>query len=145
MRILLQDHTRLSSGSRWITLYFYLISETPLRLSSALLVNRDPLDFGGEVTHFFVLPTSHSLASALGTITLHTDEFGERKSFLTLWDITKSTTALHATFSQLSSVSAPKDEAVRPCASALTIVFYFAETTLRVARNCSVCGHSYLR
>lgn len=89
--------------------------EMPLRLSASLLVNRDPLDLGGEVTHFFVLPTSHTLPSALATVTLRTDEFGERKSSLALWDITKSTTALHATFSHLSSVlnvPTPKDEAV---------------------------------
>jgi len=78
-------------------------------------VNRDPLDLGGEVTHFFALPTSHTLPSALAIVTLRTDEFGERKSSLALWDITKSTTALHATFSQLSTVSnipSPTDEAV---------------------------------
>ena len=86
-----------------------------MRLSAVVLVNRDPLDFPGDVTHFFVLPTSHNLTSALATITLRTDEYGEQKSSLALWDITKSTTALHATFSQLSIVSnipAPTDEAV---------------------------------
>ena len=87
--------------------------ETPVRLTSTLLVNRVPLDFGGDVTHFFVLPTSQSLPSAVGTITLHTDEFGERKSSLALWDITKSTTALHATFQHLShDIPAPRDEGV---------------------------------
>lgn len=92
-----------------------ITTETPVKLNASLLVNRDPLDFGGEITHFFVLPTSHTLQSALATVTLHTDEFGERKSSLALWDICKSTSALHATFSQLSTVSnipAPKDEAV---------------------------------
>ena len=56
--------------------------EKPVRLSSSILVNRDPLDLGGEVTHFFVLPTSHTLPSALAIVTLRTDEFGERKSSL---------------------------------------------------------------
>jgi hypothetical protein len=87
----------------------------PVRLTSSLLVNRDPLNFGGDVTHFFVLPTSHTLASALATVTVRTDEFGETKSSLAIWDITKSTTALHATFSHLSTVStipAPRDEGV---------------------------------
>jgi hypothetical protein len=84
-------------------------------MSAVILVNRDPLDFNGDVTHFSALPTSHNLTSALCTVTLRTDESGERKSSLALWDITKSTTALHATFSQLSIVSnipAPTDEAV---------------------------------
>jgi hypothetical protein len=79
------------------------------------LVNRDPLDFSGDVTHLFVLPTSHTLPSAIATVTLRTDEFGERKSDLALWDVCKSTSALHATFSQLTTVSnipAPKEEAV---------------------------------
>ena len=91
--------------------------ETPVKLSATLLVNRDPLEFGGDVTHFFVLPTSQHAPSALAVVTLRTDEFGEKKSSLAIWDITKSTTALHATFSHLTSVSnipAPKDEAVSP-------------------------------
>lgn len=99
-----------------------LTIETPVRLSASLQVNRDPLDFQGDVTHFFVLPTSHALPSALATVTLRTDEFGERKSDLALWDIVKSTSALHATFSQLSSVSnipAPKEEAVHTSSSSL--------------------------
>jgi hypothetical protein len=75
-------------------------------------VNRDPLDLGGDVTHLFVLPTSHTLASALAIITLRTDEYGEPKSSLAIWEITKSTSALHATFSQLgSNIPPPKDEA----------------------------------
>jgi len=92
-----------------------LTIENPVRMSSTILVNRDPLDFNGDVTHLFALPTSHSLTSALLTITLRTDESGERKSSIAIWDIMKSTTALHATFSQLSIVSnipAPTDEAV---------------------------------
>lgn len=94
-----------------------LTVENPVRLSSSLLVNRDPLDLSGDVTHFFVLPTSHTLASALAIVTIRTDEFGERKSSLAIWEISKSTSALHATFSQLSQVSnipPPKDEAVWP-------------------------------
>ena len=105
-----------------------------MRLSASLLVNRDPLDLGGDVTHLFILPTSHTLASVLGTVTVSTDEFGETKSSLALWDITKSTTALHATFSQLSSahnIPAPKDEAVRVSDHlSLTIVFYLVEAAL---------------
>jgi hypothetical protein len=92
-----------------------ITAETPVRLSASLLVNRDPLDLGGEVTHLFALPASHSLQSSLATITLHTDEFGERTSHIALWNVCKSTSALHATFSQLTTVSnipAPKDEAV---------------------------------
>ena len=105
-----------------------------MRLSSSLLVNRDPLDLGGDVTHLFVLPTSHSQPSELGTVTVSTDEYGETKSSLTLWDITKSTTALHATFSQLSSVHnipVPKDEAVRVNRQSwLMVVLYLLEATL---------------
>ena len=113
-----------------------------------MLVNRDPLDFGGEITHFFVLPTSHTLQSALATVTLHTDEFGERKSSLALWDVCKSTSALHATFSQLSTVSnipAPKDEAVPSPLIFSYAVFYLVETAMRITGNCGVCGYPYLR
>lgn len=104
-----------------------LITETPLKLGASLLVNRDPLKFTGDVTHFFVLPTSHTLSSALAAITLRTDEFGDTKSSLEIWDIIKSTTALHATFSHLSSVTnipAPKDEAVKYMTAGLIVVFY---------------------
>jgi hypothetical protein len=119
----------------------------PVRLEATLLVNRDPLDFGGDVTHLFVMPTSHTLASALATITLHTDEFGGKKSSLALWDITKSTTALHATFSHLSSVTnipSPKDEAVY-LTSVLTTVFHLIETAMRVARRRGVCRYTRVR
>jgi hypothetical protein len=128
-------------------LEIHLTLETPVRLSASLQVNRDPLDFQGDVTHFFVLPTSHSLPSALATVILRTDEFGERKSDLALWDIVKSTSALHATFSQLSSVSnipAPKEEAVRVLNLSLTIAFYLFETTMRVAWRCGICGYTHL-
>jgi hypothetical protein len=83
----------------------------------------------------------------LATVILRTDEFGERKSDLALWDIVKSTSALHATFSQLSSVSnipAPKEEAVRVLNLSLTIAFYLFETTLRVAWRCGICGYTHL-
>jgi hypothetical protein len=83
-------------------------------MSSVVLVNRDPLDFHGDITHLFLLPASQTLSSQLGTVILHP---GQQKSSLALWDIRKSTTALHATFSQLSSASnipAPTDEAVVP-------------------------------
>jgi hypothetical protein len=116
-----------------IPLRFSLILEAPVRLSAVLLVNRDPIDFGGEVTHFFMLPTSQSSVSNLAVVTLYTDEFGERKSSLALWDIRKSTSALHATFSQLSYVSnvpLPKDEAVCLQKAMLTTVFDIVEAEM---------------
>jgi hypothetical protein len=115
MCVLLQTDSRLPSRSWYFPFNTVITAETPVRLSASLLVNRDPLDLGGEVTHLFALPASHSLQSSLATITLHTDEFGERTSHIALWNVCKSTSALHATFSQLTTVSnipAPKDEAV---------------------------------
>jgi hypothetical protein len=110
-----------------------LTLESAVRMSSIILVNQDPLELNGDVTHLFVLAGSQSLTSALGTVTLHTDDSGNRKSSMEIWDIRKSTTALHATFSQLSIVSnipAPRDEAVRTCSTKLTIVFHFVEAAM---------------
>lgn len=123
-----------------------LTLEMPVRISAVLLVNRDPIDFGGEVTHFYMLPTSQSFPSTLAVVTLYTDEFGERKSTLALWDIRKSTPALHAAFSQLSYVSnvpLPKDEAVYPRNAALMIVFNLVETEMRIAWGGHIYGHPY--